>query len=280
VRAFDIWKNRAGPTCPTVESVRPVWLSTIAEGAAMAHHYSGPDFSFPHGDARVDHCDLFAFAPPEGTPRSVVAIDVHPSFGINPEGPTTTEPFAPEAMYELKVDTNADGAAEVAFRVRVSVTDSAQFATVRRVEGADAAGAEEGGAIIVADAPVSAGSEAQVTEAGEYRFFAGWRSDPFFFDAGGALNEFQFTGDDFFADKDVCSIVLEMPNERWEPRAKSRSGTGRSSRTATATAAGCRWIAEPGLRSPSSSVRVTKRRRTSPVSRRLTTASSTASRMS
>jgi Domain of unknown function (DUF4331) len=179
----------------------------------MAHHYSGPDFSFPHGDARVDHCDLFAFAAPEGTPRTVVAIDVHPSFGINPEGPTTTEPFAPEAMYELKVDTNADGAAEVAFRVRVSVTDGAQFATVRRVEGADAAGAEEGGAIIVADAPVSAGSEAQVTEAGEYRFFAGWRSDPFFFDAGGALNEFQFTGDDFFADKDVCSIVLEMPNE-------------------------------------------------------------------
>src|ERR671935_378318 len=182
------------------------------EGAAMAHHYSGPDFSFPHGDARVDHCDLFAFPIPTGTPRSVVAIDVHPSFGINPEGPTTTEPFAPEAMYELKVDTNADGAAEIAFRVRVSVTEGAQFATVRRIEGADAAGAEEGGEILFADAPVSAGSEAQVTEAGEYRFFAGWRSDPFFFDAGGALNEFQFTGDDFFADKDVCSIALEVPN--------------------------------------------------------------------
>src|ERR1043166_9952983 len=69
-----------------------------------------------------------------------------------------------------------------------------------------------GGEILFADAPVSAGKEAQVTDAGEYRFFSGWRSDPFFFDAGGALNEFQFTGDDFFADKDVCSIVLEMPN--------------------------------------------------------------------
>jgi len=51
-----------------------------------------------------------------------------------------------------------------------------------------------------------------VTEAGEYRFFAGWRSDPFFYDVGGALNDFQFTGEDFFADKDVCSIVLELPN--------------------------------------------------------------------
>ena len=126
----------------------------------MAHHYSGPDFSFPHGDARVDHCDLFVFPAPEGTRRSVVAIDVHPSFGINPEGPTTREPFAPEAIYELKVDTNGDGVAEVAFRVRVSVTDGAQLATVRRVEGADAAGAGEGGEVLVADAPVSAGSEA------------------------------------------------------------------------------------------------------------------------
>jgi hypothetical protein len=51
-----------------------------------------------------------------------------------------------------------------------------------------------------------------VSQAGEYRFFAGWRSDPFFYDAGGALNDFQFTGDDFFADADVCSIVLELPN--------------------------------------------------------------------
>ena len=179
----------------------------------MAHHYSGPDFSFPHGDARVDHCDLFAFPSPEGTQRSVVAIDVHPSVGINPEGPTTKEPFAPEALYELKIDTNGDSVADVAFRIRISASDGAQSATVRRVEGADAAETGEDGEVLVADAPVSVGSDAQVTETGEYRFFAGWRSDPFFFDAAGALNEFQFTGDDFFADKDVCSMVLEMPNE-------------------------------------------------------------------
>jgi hypothetical protein len=54
--------------------------------------------------------------------------------------------------------------------------------------------------------------EARVTEAGEYRFFAGWRSDPFFFDPLGAINNLQFTGSDFLADKDVCSIVLEVPN--------------------------------------------------------------------
>ena len=80
------------------------------------------------------------------------------------------------------------------------------------MEGTDAAGTGEGGEAIIEDAPVSMGSDAQVTEAGGYRFFAGWRSDPFFYDVGGALNDFQFTGEDFFADKDVCSIVLELPN--------------------------------------------------------------------
>jgi hypothetical protein len=83
---------------------------------------------------------------------------------------------------------------------------------VRRVEGSDAAGAGEGGEAIIEDAPVSTGSDAQVTEAGDYRFFAGWRSEPFFYDALGLFNDLQFTGDDFFADKDVCSIVLELPN--------------------------------------------------------------------
>ena len=51
-----------------------------------------------------------------------------------------------------------------------------------------------------------------IAEAGGYRFFAGWRSEPFFFDTLGALNNLQFTGSDFFADKNVCSIVVEVPN--------------------------------------------------------------------
>jgi hypothetical protein len=70
----------------------------------------------------------------------------------------------------------------------------------------------DGGETIVENAPVSTGQDAQVTDAGDYRFFAGWRSDPFFFDAAGLLNNFQFTGEDFFGDKNVCSIVLELPN--------------------------------------------------------------------
>jgi Domain of unknown function (DUF4331) len=179
----------------------------------MSHHYSGPNFSFPQGDARVDVTDLFAFPKPGDPGKSIVIMDVHPSFGFNPPGPTTTEPFAPEALYELRVDTNGDLVADIAYRVRFSPSgDGGLTATVRRVEGSAAAGMGEDGEIIVPGAPVSMGRKARVTEAGAYRFFAGWRSDPFFFDAAGALNNFQFTGEDAFADKDVCSIVLELPN--------------------------------------------------------------------
>jgi Domain of unknown function (DUF4331) len=145
--------------------------------------------------------------------KSILIMDAHPSTGFNPPGPTATEPFAPQAIYELKVDTNGDAIADIAYRARFSPgPDGAQTATVRRVEGADAAGNGDGGETIIENAPVSTGQDAQVTNAGDCRFFAGWRSDPFFFDAAGLLNNFQFTGDDFFADKNVCSIVLELPN--------------------------------------------------------------------
>src|SRR5690348_7217771 len=110
----------------------------------MSHHYSGPDFAFPHGDARVDVTDLYAFPKPGDAGTSIVIMDVHPSVGVNPPGPTTTEPFAPEALYELRVDTNGDLVADIAYRVRFSPNgDGGLTATVRRAEGPDAAGMSE-----------------------------------------------------------------------------------------------------------------------------------------
>src|SRR2546427_5213878 len=179
----------------------------------MSHHYSGPDFGFPHGDARLDLTDLYAFPKPSEADKSILIMNVHPSAAVNPAGSTTREPFAPKALYELRIDTNGDAVADLAYRVRfASSADGPQIATVRRVEGAQAAETGDSGQVIIEAAPVSTGRDACVTEAGRYRFFAGWRSDPFFFDTRGALNDLQFTGDDFFIDKDVCSIVLEMPN--------------------------------------------------------------------
>ena len=179
----------------------------------MSHHYSGPELGFPHGDARLDLTDLYAFPKPGDAGKSILIMNVHPSVGFKPAGPTTDDPFATQAVYELKIDTNGDRVADIAYRYRfTSNKTGALTATVRRVEGVQAAGIGDDGQTIIEAAPVSTGSEALVTEAGDYRFFAGWRSDPFFFDTLGALNDLKFTGTDFFTDKDVCSIVLEVPN--------------------------------------------------------------------
>jgi len=184
----------------------------------MSHHYSGPNFGFLHGDARLDLTDLFAFPKPGDAGKSILIMNAHPSTSVVPQGPTAADAFAPDAIYELKIDANGDGVADVAYRVRFSPTEAgAQTATLRRVEGAEAAGTGDAGQVIVERAPVSMGLEARVTESGDLRFFAGWRSDPFFFDVMGALNNLQFTGDDYFADKDVCSIVLEIPNSALGP---------------------------------------------------------------
>ncbi len=177
----------------------------------MSHHYSGPDFSFPRGDARLDLADLYAFPKPGEAGKSILVMNVHPSAIVDPPGFTTTELLSPEALYEFRIDTNGDGVADITFGVRFSThQDGSQIATLRRLEGA--VGRSDTGRVIIESAPVSTGRDVRITEAGGYRFFAGWRSDPFFFEVRGVLNNLQFTGDDFFADKNVCGIVLEVPN--------------------------------------------------------------------
>ncbi len=179
----------------------------------MSHHASGPNFGFPRGDARLDMTDLYVFTKPGDPSKSIIVLNVHPSFRLDSPEPTTKEPFAPGALYEFKIDTNSDAVADLAYSVQFAPSeDGKQTATVRRLQGVRAAGVGEQGEVIVENAPVSVGREAVVTKAGDCRFFFGWRSDPFFFDVNGNFNHMQFTGDDFFADKNVCSIVIELPN--------------------------------------------------------------------
>jgi hypothetical protein len=97
---------------------------------------------------------------------------------VNPPRSTTREPFAARALYELKIDTDGDAVADIAYRVRFSSSaDGRQTATVRHVEGAQAVETGDTGRVVNEAAPVSTGRDACVTEAGRYRFFAGWRSE-------------------------------------------------------------------------------------------------------
>ena len=209
----------------------------------MSHHASGPNFGFPRGDARLDMTDLYVFPKPGDPVKSIIVLNVHPSFRFDSPEPTTTEPFAPGALYEFKIDTNDDAVADLTYSVQfASSGDGKQTATVRRIRGVQAAGMADDGEVIVEEAPVSVGREALVTRAADYRFFAGWRSDPFFFDVNGNFNQMQFTGDDFFKDKNVCSIVIELPNS-----ALGSNAVGIWARTVDKTGGG--WIqAERGGR--------------------------------
>src|SRR6266481_4517414 len=179
----------------------------------MSHHASGPNFGFPRGDARLDMTDLYAFPKPGDSGKSVLILNVHPSFRLDSPEPTTKEPFAPGALYEIKIDTNGDAIADICYSAQFAYSeDGLQTATVRRIQGARAVGFGDDGQVVVQGARVSVGREALVTEVGDFLFFFGWRSDPFFLDVIGNFNHMQFTGDDFFIDKNVCSIVLELPN--------------------------------------------------------------------
>jgi hypothetical protein len=166
------------------------------------HHNDAPDL-----DPRTDITDLYVFQKPDDPTKSILILNV------NPEAPTHADTFDPQASYELKIDTNGDSEAEIAFHVLfASAGEGQQTATVYRAIGAAAHDTGPVGEVIIHQVPVSFGHEAQVTTVGLYRFYAGLRSDPFFADPIGFQNNMQWTCQDFFADKNVFGIVLEVPN--------------------------------------------------------------------
>ena len=71
---------------------------------STSHHYSRPPLGFRHGDARLGLTDLHAFRKP-GDRKSIVIMNLHPSFSLEPRGPARTYPFADNAIYEINIDT-------------------------------------------------------------------------------------------------------------------------------------------------------------------------------
>jgi Domain of unknown function (DUF4331) len=118
-------------------------------------------------------------------------------------------------VYETLVDTNGDAQPEIVFQYLFTAKDDHgdQFATVLRTDLAGVGPTREPTISLATNAPVSLTPEAHITHGHEgTQFFAGYRSDPFFFDLMGFLNGFKFTGADFFADKNVFGIALDIPS--------------------------------------------------------------------
>jgi hypothetical protein len=113
----------------------------------------------------------------------------------------------------LKIETNGDFEPEIAFHVLFAFHGiGQQTATVYRATGADACESGAVGEVIIHQAPVSFGREAHITSEDPYRFYAGFRSDPFHADRMGFANNMQWTRNDYFADKNIFGIALEVPN--------------------------------------------------------------------
>ena len=174
------------------------------------HHNDAPDL-----DPRTDITDLFVFHGVGDPTKSIFILNV------NPEAPSHATAFDPQASYELKVDTNGDFEAEIAFHVLFSGVDAGkQTAKLLRATGEAARGAGPAGEVIIQDAPVSFTREAIITTEGAYRFFAGLRSDPFFADPIGFQSNLQWTGRDSWAGKNVFGIVLQVPNSTLGPNSQ------------------------------------------------------------
>jgi hypothetical protein len=186
----------------------------------MSNHFSGPDFTFPQSDSRLDISDLYAFPKPGEPRKSILIMNVHPSIGLNPPGPTPDDGFADEARYEFRIDNDGDARPDVVYRVQFSTRAcGGQTASVYRLEGPDV-GDDVTPEQLIGDAPVSDLSTVRVIGAGDYQFYAGPRSDPFFADVAGAINSLNFSGADSMAGIDVYAIVLEVPNEALGPASR------------------------------------------------------------
>jgi Domain of unknown function (DUF4331) len=173
----------------------------------MSNHFSAEMLKFPGDDARLDLTDLFVFASPQSPGKTVLIIDVNPFM--------TGADFHPEAVYRINVDNDGDARADAAFSFVFSESNGgSQTGSVYYATGSQARDPEPVGEAVIEGTPVGFDAMANPVQAGPCRLFIGVRSDPFFADGEGAFHDFQFTGDDTFAGKNVLSMALEVPNDR------------------------------------------------------------------
>src|SRR5262249_9549159 len=138
-------------------------------------------------DHRVDITDVYAFK--SGASMTTLVLNVD---GLMSPADSKTATFRPGAIYELKVDTDVDGKADIAYRVRFSMPTrnsdgpTAPAYVVRRSVDVWAASNVWAGNV-VAVGRTTPYKHAVRTGAlnGGGSVFAGTRDDPFFFDLPG-----------------------------------------------------------------------------------------------
>ena len=187
----------------------------------MSNHFTGLSLGSPHGDPRLDLCDLYAFPSPADPARTVLILNANP----NADG------LHPDAVYRINIDNDGDLRDDIAFSFVFSEPkDGHQSVDVYLAYNAEAEADEAVGSRIFDDVAVSFGPTANVVTSGSFTFAAGVRSDAFFFDFDGIKNLFDtsggrnftaphlggespWTGVDSNATANVMSIAIEMPTQ-------------------------------------------------------------------
>ena len=196
--------------------------------ASAADHLDAPAAKADH---RVDITDVYAFR--SGASMTTLVLNVD---GLMTPADSKAASFRPNALYELKLDRDGNGRADLAYRIRFSVPTRngdgtvTQAYVVRRMVGAGAADNVWTGNV-VAVGRTTPYRHAVRTGAvnGGGQVFAGTRDDPFFFDLPGFVNFKEkllggstdlgqllggFTHNDTFAGTNVLSIAIRVPNAK------------------------------------------------------------------
>jgi hypothetical protein len=185
----------------------------------MSNHFTGLNLGPPLGDQRLDLCDLYAFQSPADPERTVLILNANP----------LADALHPDAIYRLAIDNDGDLLNDIAFSYVFSEPqDGKQTVDVFMATGEEAQSIEAVGTKIFSDVAVSFGSEPNIVTSGDITFFAGARSDAFFFDFDGVKDLFDTSGGRNFTaphlggpspwkgvdsntEADVFSTVLELP---------------------------------------------------------------------
>ena len=185
----------------------------------MSNHFTGLSLGPPLGDQRLDLCDLYAFQSPTDPTRTVLILNAKPG----------ADALHPDAIYRLNIDNDGDALIDLAFSYVFSPPENGkQTADVFFATGAEARSAEAVGTKLFSDVEVSFGAEPTIARSGSYTFFAGARSDAFFFDYDGIKDLFDtsggrnftaphlggespWTGVDSNTEGNVFATVLELP---------------------------------------------------------------------
>jgi hypothetical protein len=185
----------------------------------MSNHFTGLSLGPPLGDQRLDLCDLYAFQSPTDPDRTVLILNANPQ----------ADALHPDAIYRLAIDNDGDLLNNIAFSYVFSPPkDGKQTVNVFLATGEEARSVEAVGKKIFADVEVSFGATPNIVKSDGYTFFAGSRSDAFFFDYDGIKNLFDTSGKKNFTDlhlggkspwtgvdsnteANVFSTVMELP---------------------------------------------------------------------